>query len=700
MFSYKNKGARLGGNELRAAVDIGGTFTDLVGWAPSTGRLFFSKSLTTYDRLSNGVLECLSLAALDMRDLSEFVHGSTIAINTVIQRRGARTGLITTAGFGDIYQIGRGSRPDAYNLMFEKAVPLVPRDLVLEVDERLDARGNVRRALDPQSVLRAAHALKRAGIEAVAVVLLHAYRNPVHEEAIGHLLLAEMPGVYVSLSHQILREFREYERTSTTVLNAYIGPIVANYVDELDKRLSKTGFGGNFLIMQSNGGTMSAEVAVSRPVTMMESGPVAGVIASGRLGSAIGLPDVIAFDMGGTTAKASLITNGEARIVTGYHIGGHATGHPMMLPVVDIVEVGTGGGSIAWIDAGGALKVGPLSAGSAPGPVCYGKGGAEPTTTDANLVLGRLDPDNFLGGQMKLDIDAARDAIRKRIAIPLDLNVEQAALGILKIADTKMSLAVSEVSVQKGHDPRDFSLVASGGGGPLHAVSIARELTVPVVVVPELPGTFSALGMLMTDLRHDYVRTLIADLAAINPDELNRVFGEMVEEARTLLEKDGADPGRIRLIRSLDLRYLGQEYTLNAALSGTALNHENLARTRTSFDELHHAQYSHSAPAEPVEIVNLRLAAIGDRGHGLQKIGPLIDPSAHRSGKPRTVRDVVFDSGTFRCPVYDRIDAPVGETLEGPLLIEEKVSTTIVHPGDRARLLPEGPIVITIGASA
>jgi N-methylhydantoinase A len=679
--------------KVRVAVDIGGTFTDLVASTASGDRVIYSKSLTTYDSLSNGVFECLRLAEIDLRDVDYFFHGSTIAINTVIQRHGAKTGLVTTEGFGDIYKIGRGNRIDAYNLLFEKAVPLVPRDLIVEVDERMDARGNILRELDAESVRRAARTLRAAGVEAVAVVLLHAYRNPTHEKAVGDVLGSEMPDAYISLSHDILREFREYERTSTTVLNAYIGPVVATYVDELHLRLKSSGFGGSFLLMQSNGGTMSAEVAALRPVSMMESGPVAGVVGSGALGSALGFGDVIAFDMGGTTAKASLIENGEARIVTGYFIGGPRTGHPMMLPVVDIVEVGTGGGSIAWIDAGGGLKVGPLSAGSSPGPVCYGNGGVEPTITDANLVLGRLDAENFLGGQMRLDLEAARTAIRTRVAEPLGMSVDEAALGIVKIADAKMSLAVREVSVQKGHDPRSFALVASGGAGPLHAVSIARELSLPKVLIPELPGTFSALGMLSTDLRHDYVRTQISDLGRTDPAVLEKVFEEMALEGRKMLEKDGASDANVRLVRSLDLRYVGQEYTLNAPL-GDAIDAAALVAVRTAFDGLHQAQYSHSAPSEPVEIVNLRLAAIGAIFPGAKTIGRPADSGRARSGKPKGTRRVLFEAGAFDCAVYDRDDLVVDHVIFGPIVIEERVSTTIVHPRDRARLLVEGPILI------
>jgi N-methylhydantoinase A len=681
------------GDKVRVAVDIGGTFTDLVASTAVGERVIYSKSLTTYDSLANGVFDCLQLAGIELADVDYFFHGSTIAINTVIQHRGAKTGLITTEGFGDIYKIGRGNRPDAYNLLFEKATPLAPRDLVAEIGERMSARGDVLRPLDVETVRRGARKLHAAGVEAIAVVLLHAYRNPAHEKAVGELLAEEAPGVYVSLSHDILREFREYERTSTTVLNAYIGPVVTTYVDELHQRLKSTGFRGTFLLMQSNGGTMSAEVAAMRPVAMMESGPVAGVVGSGALASSLGFEDVIAFDMGGTTAKASLIEKGEARIVSGYFIGGPQTGHPMMLPVVDIVEVGTGGGSIAWIDAGGGLKVGPISAGSAPGPVCYGKGGVEPTITDANLVLGRLDAENFLGGQMRLDLDGAREAIRKRIAEPLNLSVEDAALGIVKIADAKMSLAVREVSVQKGHDPRGFALVASGGAGPLHAVSIARELSLPKVLVPELPGTFSALGMLATDLRHDYVRTQISDLGRTDPAALAKVFDEMADEGRKMLRRDGAPDANVRLVRSLDLRYVGQEYTLNAPLDAE-MDAAALTKVRKAFDALHAAQYSHSAPSEPVEVVNLRLAAIGKIFSSSKVLGRPKAQNGTRSGAPKSRRRVVFESGVFECDVYDRNDLIFDRVVRGPIVIEEQVSTTIVHPGDCARLLKEGPILI------
>lgn len=685
---------QLSRSDLRVAVDIGGTFTDLVAYSPSSERLVYSKSLTTEHDLSQGVFDCLALAKINLADVECFMHGSTIAINTVIQRKGALTGLITTNGFRHVYAIGRGNRPDAYNLLFEKAVPLVPGNLIAEVNERLDARGEVVRALDEESVKQAICHLVGQGAEAIAVVLLHAYRNPAHEKRVKEMIEAAAPKVYVTVSHDILREFREYERTSTTVLNAYVGPIVSSYVRGLSDRLRSSGFKGAFLVMQSNGGTMSDQVAISRPVSMMESGPVAGVIGSGRLGEALGRPNVISFDMGGTTAKSSLIENGQTRVVTGYHIGGSTTGHPMMLPVIDIVEVGTGGGSIAWIDAAGGLKVGPLSAGATPGPVCYGGGGTEPTITDANVVLGRLDPNNFCGGQMTLNAAAAREAIATKIAGPLGLTVEEAALGILKIADTKMSLAVSEVSVQKGYDPRSFTLVAHGGGGPLHASSVARELAVPTVIVPELPGTFSALGMLLTDIRHDYVRTQITEIAKVGQDTIERVYADMAEEAAATLRRDDVGLDQVKFSRSADLRYQGQEYTLTVPMDG---GKDALAEVRKRFDEAHFAQYSHSAPQEAVEIVNLRLTAVGLVTGDVGAFTHARDVSTLGDGKPKGTRKVYFDEGWLDCTVYDRLKLKPGAEIVGPAVIEERVSTTVLLPGDRARMLENGPIVIEVG---
>jgi N-methylhydantoinase A len=526
---------------------------------------------------------------------------------------------------------------------------------------------------------------------------LHAYANPDHEVRVGELIAEEFPECRVSLSHQILREFREYERTSTTVLNAYIAPIVSEYVEHIEDTLEDAGFEGSFLIMQSNGGTMSAEIAKSRPVAMMESGPVAGVIGSARLGAVLGMPNVISFDMGGTTAKSSLVAEGETRVVNGYHIGGYANGHPMMLPVIDIVEVGTGGGSIAWLDASGGLKVGPRSSGASPGPVCYGLGGTEPTVTDANLVLGRLNPANFLGGEMPLDLAGARAAVG-RIATRLKMSVEEAALGILTIADAKMSFSVRDVSVAKGYDPRDFALVASGGAGPLHASSIARELAIPKVIVPELPGTFSAFGMLFSDLRHDYVQTFIAPLAGVDVARLGQVFARMEGDGLAMLLEEGVARSNVRLVRSMDLRYQGQEYTLNVNVPDGPVSPQLLDGVRTGFDDLHEARYRHAAREEAVEIVNVRLSAIGAIGMDSAHLFSRESMTASTTpALPAGRRPVFFGKEPVECDVYRREDLIAGQVVTGPAIIEERVSATVVFPGDRAQVHPLGPIIIDIG---
>src|SRR5574341_2037538 len=528
---------------MRIAVDIGGTFTDLVA-VDDDSRVWRSKSLTTPDDLARGIDDCLRAANLNVAAASFFVHGSTVTINAVLERKGARTGLITTKGFRDVYEIGRGHRPESYNLFFKRPVPLVPRDLRLEVEERLYATGEVLKPLDEQSADATIGALKAAGVESVAVCLLHAYANPVHERRLGELLRQRFAGAYVSLSHEILREFREYERTSTTVLNAYVGPLVSRYLVSLEKLLGEGGFKGTFRVMQSNGGLMSAETAKKMPVTMMESGPVAGVIATANLGESLNCRHIISFDMGGTTAKASLIKDFHPEVTSSYYVGGYVSGHPMMLPVVDIVEVGNGGGSIAWIDPAGGLKVGPQSAGAAPGPACYGRGGAEPTVTDADLVAGRIDPEYFLGSGIRLQRDKAAQAITEKIARPLGLSLEEAALGILTIANFNMSLAVRAVSVEKGYDPRDCVLVPSGGGGALHAIAIARELSVPRVIIPPMPAHFSALGMLLADLKHDYVQTFVRELSETTGARIAGAFDVLEKSATDTLTEEGSEPDR------------------------------------------------------------------------------------------------------------------------------------------------------------
>jgi N-methylhydantoinase A len=675
------------------AVDIGGTFTDLIGFDDQAGVFLQAKSLTTPADLGQGVIDCIRQSGVSPGAIAELIHGSTIAINTLIERKGAKTGLVVTRGTRDVYIIGRGNRPESYNLFFHKHRPLVSRRFTREVDERLLSSGEVETPLKKASVAEACKALKAAGVEAVAVCFLHSYANPEHERVAGAMIRKAMPDAYLSLSHDILREYREFERMSTTVVNAYIGPKVGGYVKSLKSSLGRIGFRGDLSIMRSNGGVMTPEVATERPVAMMESGPVGGIIASARVGAALGLSNVISFDMGGTTAKASLIREGEPTLAPGYYVGGYASGHPVMLPMIDVVEVGAGGGSIAWRDDVGALKVGPQSAGADPGPICYRSGGTEPTITDANVVLSRLDPDNFLGGTMKLDAEGARRGIEQKIGKPLKLDAVAAAQAIVEIAIAKMSLAVREVSVAKGYDPRDFALVASGGAGPLHVCAIARELFVPTVIVPLFPSHFSALGMLLADERHDFIRTVYSDLASADFSKLVEVHDEMVADARTSLRHGKGAQHQIRL----DIRYVGQEFTLSVPVELEQLKRGDRQAIRRAFDELYEQRYAHHSPEEPVEMVNIRLNAVGKRP-------ALSFPSLASSGVavPAGERPVYFSNADTPviAKVYRRESLGAGARIVGPALIQEHGTTTVLFEDDACEVAASGELIIRVGGAS
>jgi N-methylhydantoinase A len=670
---------------LFVAVDIGGTFTDLIAFDDGTGALFHAKRLTTYDNLVRGVIDCVERSGLDLAGVGKLIHGSTVAINTLIERKGAKTALLVTKGTRDAYAIGRGNRPQAYNLFFRRSRPLVSRQFTYEVDERMLAGGLVGRQLDPAQVAQVAEQIAAENFEAVAVCFLHSYANTAHERAAGEILSTALPGCYVSQSHEIMREYREYERISTTVVNAYIGPKVSGYVGSLDGSLRRHGFRGELSIMQSNGGVMSPEIAARRPVMMMESGPVGGIIAGAEVGRALGYSNVISFDMGGTTAKASLIRDSIPTMAEGYFVGGYETGDPVMIPVVDVVEVGTGGGSIAWLDQLGGLKVGPRSAGSEPGPICYGRGGSQPTITDANLLLGRLGAEEFLGGEMRLDVKAARKGFETLLAGPLNMSVAESAAAVIDIAVAKMSLAVRQVSVEKGYDPRDFAMVASGGAGPLHATAIARDLRIPTVVIPWFPSHFSAMGMLMADERHDAVRTYPAALTALDFGELERILEEL--EADLCAMTRGGAPS---LAYFLDLRYVGQEFSLSTPVDRSQIRSRNRDSIRAAFDDLHEHRYAHKADDEPVEMINVRVVASSRRTK------PSMPAAANSPAKPRK-RCVGFDRGPpVDCNVWQREDLPIDFVIRGPALIQEYGSTTVVFPGDICRVGASGELIISV----
>jgi len=681
---------------LNVAVDIGGTFTDCIGYEEETARVVSSKSSTTPSDLTEGILRCFEKGGLDVDALDTFVHGSTIAINTVIERKGAPTALVVTSGTRDVYKIGRGNRPEAYNIFFKRPQPLVPRHLTFEIEERMLSSGEVLTEFDVQQAREVARAIAAEGVKAVAVCFLHSWANPTHEAEMGRILAEALPGCYISLSHEILREYGEYERTSTTVLNSYIGPRISGYVDDLEEVLKKRGFRGNLLIMQSNGGVMSPPTAKRVTVAMLESGPVGGFIAAARTGEALGYDNVIAFDMGGTTAKTNLIRDKVPQLAHGYYIGGYAAGQPMMLPVIDTIEVGSGGGSIGWVDEVGALKVGPRSAGAEPGPVCYGKGGQEPTITDANLVLGRLGAADFLGGEMPLDLNAAKAAIERNVASPLRVSVVEAAQAMLKIAIMNMSLAVRGISVERGYDPRDFVMVAFGGAGPLHAVEVARELHIPTVIVPNFPSQFSALGMLLADVQHDYVRTYYRKLGATDFKEVRAIADELTETGLQTLRDDAVAERAVAFQWFLDIRYAGQDFPIPVPIRLDFVLQADGNAIRQAFDALHERRYGYHSPDKEVEIVNVRLSAIGKRPQ--PKFPPIA--AASTADALRGTRKVFVEGAAepIAFNIYDRSRLAAGQRIAGPAVIQEYASTTMLFAGDSATVAGTGELTIQVGS--
>ncbi len=674
-------------------IDIGGTFTDLVGYRD--GAILTAKTLTVPADPTVGAATALRIAGCDVMAVTELLHGSTIAINTVLERSGAATALVTTEGFRDVYALGRGNRPDAFNLDFHRPRPLVPRDLTFELRERMNAAGEVLVPIEPSDIEALAQRLDMLGIEAVAVCFLHSYANPAHEIAVAEALRRLCPHMFVTASHEILRAFREYERTSTTALNAFVGPRVSRYLARFEGFAREAKFGGHIAIMRSNGGTMSIGEARRQPVSMMESGPVAGMIGAAHLARLLGITQAIGFDMGGTTAKTALITGGILPIEEGYIIGDAFTGQPMQLPVVDIVEVGAGGGSIAWCDDTGGLHVGPVSAGADPGPACYGRGGTAPTVTDADLMLGRLNGARFLGGGMTLDGAAAETAVRTAIGDRLGLDAVTAACGIATIADGAMALAVRAVSVDRGIDPRDTAVIAFGGAGPLHAAAIAREIAIPTVIIPKLPGNFSALGMLMAAWRQDFVRTLIGDLARLDGADAVRAFADLRAAGEAALGREGLGGGRFDF--AADLRYRGQEHTIAIPVAGPDAVTSDAQATRQRFDEQHRRRHGHAAPDQSIEIVNLRLVVSVARMD--DAIGRwLREPFVPEAAAPEQRRAIVFDDP--QRPVEARIlwrPALAPDTaVDGPAVIEEPNTTTFVPPGAAATIDRWGNIVITL----
>ncbi len=667
---------------LRIGVDIGGTFTDLVALDEATGAVTNAKALSTPGDLLEGVLRCVDQAGVRLPDCRLVIHGTTIGINALLEGKGARTGLITTQGFRDVLEIGRGNFLKMYDVLYRRPTPLVPRGRRLEVAERLSAQGEVLVALDESAVRAAARQLAAEGVESVAVVFLFSYRDPTHEQRAAEIVAAELPGASVSVSHRITQEWREYERTSTTVVNAYIQPIMDRYLGAFGQALGGRGFRGQLLVTQSNGGALSLSAARSKPVHTMESGPAAGATGCASLATILGADRLISFDMGGTTAKCAIVERGRVQTTDEYHVDGR----PLRIPVIDIKEVSAGGGTIAWIDAGGALALGPQSAGAEPGPVCYARGGAEPTVTDANLVLGRIDAARFLGGTMPLDHAAAARAIDDTLGVPLGLARATAAAGVVRLADVKMALAVRSITTERGLDPRDYALVAYGGGGPLHAVAIARELGISRVVVPPSPSTFSAWGMLATDLRHDLVRTVLEPFDRTDATWAEARYLEMQREIESILPPVGVAVTH----RAADLRYLGQEHTVTIAVESLG----DWANLRGQFDEAHRRAYGYAAPDVEVQLLNLRLAVAfpleRPRLSTLERSTGGAVPCETRKIYSMRAQDVQ----EYRVVQRERLRA--GDAIEGPAAVEEAGTTTVIDAGDLLRVEDHGCLIIEV----
>ncbi len=678
---------------LRVAVDIGGTFTDLVAYDEATHELTTVKTPSTPPGFIDGVMNALDKAGIDPDEVTAFKHGSTIATNAIIERRGARTGLVTTKGMRDVLGAGRANRPDLFNSNWDPSPPLVQRRNVLTVDERIDYEGNVLHELDEAGVREAARKFQKRGIESVAVAYLNSFMAPEHEQRTKDILLEELgDDVRVCTSAETLPEIREFERTSTTAANAYLMPVIERYLDELVDALHTWGYEGEVLVTHSGGGVMSAGSASQVPARICHSGPAGGVVGGALVGKSAGMPSVITFDMGGTSADLSLVHEGRPSIASEWRVDWNI---PILFPAVDLVAIGAGGGTIAWVDAGGSLRVGPQSAGADPGPACLDKGNEKPTITDAHLFLGRLDPEAYLGGDLDIHPELAEQAI-VRLAGQLGLSEAETASGILRIANASMTAATHLISVERGWDPREFALVAGGGAGPLHAVAIAQDLGIPTVIVPPTPGVTSALGILQVDLRHDLLRSVLKQTHQLEPDELVRVFADLEEEAGQVLDREQAS-GHKRIELSLDVRYYGQTPYMNLVLDEVPRDRAALDAIVDRYGEAYEAEFGYKLERNlaTVEIVNARAAAIGVTADTELKL------SGQTNGKvePRKTRSVFFEeSHAFvDTPIYDRTALNPQTQIAGPAVIEQGDATVLIPPGKKVDVDAYLNLLIDVG---
>lgn len=678
---------------MRIATDIGGTFTDLV-YFDNEGQLKFKKTHTTTPNFEDGVINVLKESNVKLDAITDFVHGSTVVINTLTERKGAKVGLLCTKGTRDVLEIARSNRPDLYNFKYVKPEPFVERYLRVEVDERVDYKGEIIQKVKKDEIVNSINFLKNEGVEAIAICFLHSYINPSHEKIVLDIINSEFPNLDVTASHELIQEWREYERTNTTVLNSYVKPLTKKYVKSLDEKLDEYLQGEKRFIMQSNGGVNSFKDTKRVPINMVESGPVGGILGAAVLGEIIGEKNIIAFDIGGTTAKCSLIHEGKVNITTDYYIekSDISSGYPIKIPVVDIVEIGNGGGSIAKVDQLGSLKVGPESAGSNPGPVSYGNGGTKITTTDANLYLGRLSKSNF---DNNVDIEQVENFIKEQVSDIYNSTVEEGALGVVGIANSNMLNALKLISVRKGYNPEEFTLVAFGGGGPLHAAELAKNLGVKKIIIPYAASVFSAWGMVMSDARKDYIQTYLENIDNLNFMKINAKWDELKEKSIQEFEESNLNHLKINYEKHIDLRYKGQEHSVKMKIDDLNWDLEFTKKIKKRFNELHEFTYSFKLDNTDIELVNIHLTAIGETEDiiipKLEKKPKLLEDTL------KEIREVYFENvGWINTKIYNRDLLNSGHEIKGPAIIEEKTSSTIILKNQTARIDEYGNIIIKL----
>ena len=695
--------------KYRVGVDVGGTFTDLVS-IDEEGRVKVIKTPTTPDDPSVGVENAIMKVGLDLENVTFFSHGATVGINTVIQNKGAKTAIVTTKGFRDILELRRGQRvihdpTDMYNLQMDLPQdyvggysPLVERPFRFEVPERVDYQGKVLKKLDEDAVRRIAQEIRAKDVKAIAICYYFSFVNPVHEQRTREILQEMLPEVSLSVSSEILPIIREYERLSTTTINAYIMPMMQVYLENLRNKLTTRGYHKDYYIMQSGGGIMSSKLAISRPVYTIDSGPAAGVTASAQLGALLGYPNVISFDMGGTTAKVCIIRDGKSEVTTNFWIDGK---YFIGVPVMDMVEIGAGGGSIVWLDSAGSVHVGPQSAGADPGPACYRRGGTEPTVTDADLVLGYINGDYFLGGEMTVDLDAAQSAIAEKVAGKLGIPVAEAAHGIYRLINANMLGAMRVVTVQRGYDPRDFSLLVSGGTAAVHAVRLAQELHIPRVICPLTPGAFSALGLITADAKYDTYRSYVSRTSRANPRLMEEIYQHLQREAVHKVMELGFEKEKIEVRYAMDMRYVGQSHEISLQVPAEIVENMNFGSIQgleKMFHERHQSLFGHSSPDAAVEFFTLSVSAIGptDKGRMFEIERGTADADQGRKG----TRRVYFEefNGYRSCPTFDRSRLMAHNVILGPAIIEQMDTTIVIPPNQVAKVDPFGNITIDIAA--